>query len=99
MARVKRALTEEDRATRAFDVTQTAEYLSLDRTTVLRMCNQGRIKAVKIGRDWRISKAELDRLLLGEPQAEKAPARPGNGQSEGRLPSLSLLEGLEKGSK
>jgi len=66
MARTKRVLTEEDKATRAFDVTQTAEYLSLDRTTVLRMLGQGRIKGVKIGRDWRISKAELDRLLAGE---------------------------------
>jgi excisionase family DNA binding protein len=65
MARTKRTLSEEDKATRAFDVTQTAEYLSLDRATVLRMCNDGRLKAAKIGRDWRISKIELDRMLGG----------------------------------
>jgi excisionase family DNA binding protein len=65
MARTKRVLTEDDKATRAFDVTQTAEYLNLDRKTVLRMLGQGTIKGVKIGRDWRISKAELDRLLTG----------------------------------
>jgi excisionase family DNA binding protein len=65
MARTKRTLSEEDKATRAFDVTQAAEYLSLDRKTVLRMCGDGTIKAVKLGRDWRISKAELDKLLTG----------------------------------
>jgi len=59
-------LTEEDKATRAFSVNDAAEYLDLDRKTVLKLLNEGRIKGAKIGRDWRISKTELDRLLRGE---------------------------------
>lgn len=59
-------LSEEDKATRAFSVNDAAEYLDLDRKTVLKLLNEGRIKGAKIGRDWRISKTELDRLLRGE---------------------------------
>ncbi len=59
-------LTDEEKATRAFTVTDAAEYLNLDRRTVLKLLNEGTLKGVKIGRDWRISKLELDRLLRGE---------------------------------
>ena len=59
-------LTEEEKASRAFTVTDAAEYLNLDRRTILKLLNEGTLKGVKIGRDWRISKLELDRLLRGE---------------------------------
>ena len=59
-------LTEEDKATRAFTVTDAAEYLNMDRKSILKLLNEGRLKGAKIGRDWRISKTELDRLLRGE---------------------------------
>jgi excisionase family DNA binding protein len=65
MAKTKTGLTEEDRTTRAFTVTQAAEYLSINRKTMLKLCQDGTIKAVKIGHDWRIGKAELDRMLAG----------------------------------
>ena len=66
MVRKKRVLTEEDMKTRAFTLAEAGQYLSLTRKTLLKMCNDGTIKAVKLGNDWRISKAELDRLLAGE---------------------------------
>lgn len=59
-------LTDEEKATRAFTVSDAAEYLNLDRRTILKLLNEGAVKGVKIGRDWRISKIELDRLLKGE---------------------------------
>ena len=66
MPRIKKSLTEEDKATRAFTVTQAAEYLSVTKKTLLKLCQEGTIKAVKIGHDWRISKVALDRMLAGE---------------------------------
>ena len=65
MTRTKKGLTEEDRTTRAFTVTQAAEYLNLNRKLVLKLCQEGAIKAAKFGHDWRIGKAELDRMLTG----------------------------------
>ena len=67
MPRIKKGLTEEDKATRAFNTSQAAEYLSVTRKTMLKMCQEGTVQAIKIGSDWRISKVALDRLLLGEP--------------------------------
>ena len=71
MPRIKKELTEEDKATRAFDTTQAADYLGVTRRTMLTMCKDGRVQAIKIGHDWRISKVVLDRLLLGEPVETK----------------------------
>ena len=59
-------LTEEEKADRPFTVDEAADFLKVNRKTVLKLLNEGKIKGAKIGRDWRISKAELDRLLRGE---------------------------------
>lgn len=49
---------------------QLQELLKIDRVTVYRMLNDGRLKGVKIGNHWRFPQSEIDRLL-GE---EKEPA-------------------------
>lgn len=52
---------------------QLQEYLQVDRITVYRMLNDGRLKGVKIGNQWRFQKGELERLLdepRGAPQQE-----------------------------
>jgi excisionase family DNA binding protein len=40
-------------------VAEVAIRLKLDRTTVYRMANQGRIPAIKFGKVWRISSLKL----------------------------------------
>ena len=65
MAHTQKFLTDEEMANRPMTVSEVAEYLRLDRKTVLKMCNDGRIKAVKVARDWRILKSEVDRILAG----------------------------------
>ncbi len=54
---------------------QLQELLKIDRITVYRMLNDGRLKGVKVGNQWRFSQAEIDRLL-GDERAEEdeAPA-------------------------
>jgi excisionase family DNA binding protein len=51
---------------------QLQELLKIDRVTVYRMLNDGRLKGVKIGNHWRFPQSELDRLM-GE---EKESAEP-----------------------
>jgi excisionase family DNA binding protein len=46
---------------------QVLEYLKVDRITVYRMLNDGRLKGIKIGQHWRFSHREIERLLKGEP--------------------------------
>ena len=44
---------------------QVAEYLHLTRRTVANWCGTGRVKAVKPGEDWRVPRAEVQRLARG----------------------------------
>ncbi len=45
-----------------------SEKLKVDIRTVYRWIRENRIKAVKIGRFWRISETELNHLLKGDGQ-------------------------------
>ena len=44
---------------------QTAEVLQLKRRTVANMLNRGVLHGVKIGKEWRVSRAELMRFVEG----------------------------------
>jgi excisionase family DNA binding protein len=48
---------------------QLQELLKIDRVTVYRMLNDGRLKGIKIGNQWRFSQSEIDRLM-GEVKPE-----------------------------
>ncbi len=41
---------------------QIQDLLQVDRITVYRMLNDGRLKGVKIGNQWRFPQSEIDRL-------------------------------------
>lgn len=45
---------------------QLQELLKIDRITVYRMLNDGRLKGVKIGNQWRFPQSEIDRLMGNE---------------------------------
>jgi excisionase family DNA binding protein len=45
---------------------EVADYLRVSQATVLRWCKNGQLPAVRIGRQWRISKEHLDLILAGE---------------------------------
>jgi excisionase family DNA binding protein len=54
---------------------QVQERLKVDRITVYRMLNDGRLKGVKIGQQWRFPRREVERMLgQAEPPAPAAPA-------------------------
>lgn len=54
----------------AYTTEEAGEYLGMDPSMIRRYCRQDKIKAKKIGRDWLIEKAELDRF---EPQPRGNP--------------------------
>ena len=57
------ALTEQEKAERPFTVQEAADFLKVHINTVKRWIKEGRIKAVKIDRHWRIRRSEIDRVL------------------------------------
>lgn len=62
-----------------YTVKQVQDLLKVDRITVYRMLQDGRLKGVKIGHQWRFNASELDRLLGVERSAENTqPESPSN---------------------
>ncbi len=55
---------------------QVQSLLKIDRITIYRMLQDGRLKGVKIGAQWRFSRQEVERLLSGEPQVDEAATVP-----------------------
>jgi len=45
------------------------KLIRVDRSTIYRMAESGRLPAVKVGRQWRFSKSEIDRWLAGSTDA------------------------------
>lgn len=53
---------------------QAAARLNVTRPLVIRLCQQGRIKAQKVGRDWLIEEKELSKYKprkVGRPASQK----------------------------
>ncbi len=55
---------------------QVQDLFKIDRITIYRMLQDGRLKGVKIGNQWRFPQREVDRLLSGTP-VETVPAATG----------------------
>jgi excisionase family DNA binding protein len=51
---------------------QTQDMLKVDRITIYRMLNDGRLKGTKIGQQWRFPRQEVERLLNGAGDSEPA---------------------------
>ncbi|MBN1264609.1 MAG: PocR ligand-binding domain-containing protein [Anaerolineales bacterium] len=55
---------------------QVQELLKIDRTTVYRMLNDGRLTGIKVGSQWRFDRREIDALLSAAEIKPGQPARP-----------------------
>ena len=49
---------------------QVEDLLQVDRTTIYRMLNDGRLTGIKVGQQWRFMRSEIDILLGREPHKE-----------------------------
>jgi excisionase family DNA binding protein len=45
---------------------QAIKYLKISKPTFLKYCREGKIKAIKAGKGWKVLQSELDRFLRGE---------------------------------
>jgi len=55
---------------------QVEDLLQVDRTTIYRMLNDGRLTGIKVGQQWRFMRSEIDALLGIEPQTKVEPSAP-----------------------
>jgi excisionase family DNA binding protein len=51
--------------------TEAAERLGITRQTLSLYLRQGKLRAVKLGKEWRIPRHEFERLLAGGPEVAR----------------------------
>jgi excisionase family DNA binding protein len=49
-----------------YNTAEACDYLRISRPTYLKYIAEGRIRARKVGRGWKVFRSELDRFLKGE---------------------------------
>ena len=54
-----------------YTVDEVASYLKLKPETIRVMLRQGKIKGIKVSRDWRIRKSDLQLFISGEMNDDK----------------------------
>jgi excisionase family DNA binding protein len=52
-----------------YTVRQVQDILKVDRITIYRMLNDGRLKGIKIGQQWRFPHSEIERIVSGDSAA------------------------------
>ncbi len=61
-------------------VEEMAQYLKVSRSTVWRWCNEGKVPAFKVGRGWRVHRAQLEQIMGQKIGKVAAPKRKANGR-------------------
>ena len=56
-------LTEAEKAVRPLNVMEVSEFLRVHPKTVSKWLSEGKIKGVKVGREWRIPRSEIEKIL------------------------------------
>ena len=46
-----------------YDIDDLLKFLHISRYTANRLCREGRIKAIKVGSDWKVTKEALEKYL------------------------------------
>jgi excisionase family DNA binding protein len=62
-------------------VEEMAQYLKVSRSTVWRWCNEGKVPAFKVGRGWRVHRAQLEKIMGQKIGKVAEPKRKANGRS------------------
>ncbi len=58
-------LTEEEKANRPMNLEEVMEYLRVGRNSALNLLQSGKVNAVQVGRQWRVTRKALDEFLSG----------------------------------
>ena len=81
---------------------QVQEWLLVDRTTVYRMLNDGRLKGTKIGHQWRFRREDVLELLSGDASptfSRGLSPGPGPDPSSGVAPGAPAAAGQASGAR
>jgi putative molybdopterin biosynthesis protein len=81
------------------DVQEVAAWLKIARNTVYELIKRGELKSIKVGKQLRVSRAELGRYLAQSRTAEKPPAPPAPVQAEGHHAGASRDETVLRGGE
>ena len=54
---------------------EVAAYFRVSKATILRWCAEGRIPAIRIGREWRIPADELQKMVLARGHGGEKPVK------------------------
>ena len=46
-----------------YDIDDLCKFLNISRFTANKLCREGQIKAIKVGRDWKVTKESLEKYL------------------------------------
>jgi len=82
---------------------QVQNLLKVDRITVYRMLNDGRLKGIKIGQQWRFPQSEVEHLLSGETvpasPEKNLPTHPDSAASSANFPThcVQVIQDLYTG--
>ncbi len=75
---------------------QVQELLQVDRTTIYRMVESGRLPAIRVGKQWRFPQAEIDEWLRAQTVARPGPAVTGGAlNGVGPAPAAGVAPGSE----
>ena len=58
---------EKDLGERPLSLDEAADFLRISKPTMGKLLREGKVRAAKAGRDWRITRAALDEFLAGGP--------------------------------
>ncbi len=58
---------------RVMTTTEAMKYLRVTRKTILKLVREGKIKANKVGKDYRYLKSEIDNYLRGQTTSKEKP--------------------------
>ncbi|GIV69220.1 helix-turn-helix domain-containing protein [Caldilinea sp.] len=73
---------------------QAAAVLQVTRRTITNMLDRGDLRGVKIGKEWRISRSELVRLIEGEAPPVPDVRRPSDSSSPEAVPKVFDRDGI-----
>jgi excisionase family DNA binding protein len=70
-----------------YTVRQVQDILKVDRITIYRMLNDGRLKGIKIGQQWRFPQSEIKRMVSGDLLSAPINTSPTNNLTEAGFPT------------
>jgi len=74
---------------------QVQDLLKVDRTTIYRMLNDGRLNGIKVGQQWRFPSEEVEDLLSGTSNSGSSKSQNGNCQTSSDVLPVHCIQAIQ----